>query len=93
MSLLSVKRGLPSLVYFCGLIPLAIFQSEVRTEFGDSLAFGAVVAYLIALRALAWVGIRMVEWRERLGIERHNAAVTTERTARMQSRKNSANET
>lgn len=40
-------------VYLLGLVPLGIFQAQVRMAIGhDGLAFAAVVLYLLGLRFL-----------------------------------------
>ena len=89
----NLKKHLPFLIYLIGMVPLGYFQSSVRGNLGDPLAFAVAIGYLIALRFLGIAMVQVLGWREKVAIEQHNAAVAGKKAARAQSRLAKENET
>lgn len=85
------KKRLPFLVYFVGMVPLGYFQHSVRMSLGDILAFVVAAGYLVALRLLGLAVVRILDWREKVAIDRHNAAVAATKEARTHARLTKSN--
>ena len=70
-----MKKRLPGFIYVLGIIPLAYWQHSLRVWLGDWQAFGAAVVYLLFLRLLGFLCVRMWEYKEARDIRTHNLAV------------------
>lgn len=70
-----MKKRLPVLVYMLGMLPLGYWQHSLRTWLGDWQAFGVVVVYLLVLRLLGFVFVRLWGYKEARGIRMHNLGV------------------
>jgi hypothetical protein len=70
-----MKKHLPALVYLLGMAPLGYWQGEVRAWLGDWQALGVVVVYLLLLRLLGTVCVRLWEYKGARDIRIHNRAV------------------
>ena len=81
-----LKRRLPFLIYLLGMVPLGYFQNSIRAMLGDPLAFATAIGYLFALRLLGIAAVRILDWRVKLAIDRHNAVIATKKERLAQSR-------
>ena len=70
-----MKKRLPVLVYLVGMLPLGYWQHPLRVSLGDWQAFAAVVVYLVLLRLLGSVMVRLCEYKEAREIRMHNLAI------------------
>ena len=70
-----MKKRLPFLVYLLGMLPLGYWQHSLRIWLGDWQAFGAVLVYLLFLRLLGFLCVRLWEWKDERDIRMNNLAV------------------
>lgn len=70
-----MRKRLPVLVYLAGMLPLGYWQHPLRVWLGDWQALAAVVVYLLALRLLGFLLVRLWEYKEARGIRMHNLAI------------------
>ncbi len=74
-----MKKRLPFLIYLLGMLPLGYWQHHLRAWLGDWQAFGAMVVYLLLLRLLGSVCVRLWEWKESRDLRMHNLAIEARR--------------
>lgn len=70
-----MKKRLPVLIYLVGMLPLGYWLHSLRAWLGDWRAFAAVVVYLLLLRLLGFLFVRLWEFKEARDIRMHNLAV------------------
>jgi hypothetical protein len=70
-----MKKHLPALIYLLGALPLGYWQDSVRMWLGDWQALGALAIYLLFLRLLGFVTVRLWEYKEARDIRMHNVAI------------------
>ena len=72
---MTLKRYLEGAIYIAGMIPLVVWKDPVRSALGDWLSLLIAVAYLIAIRALGLLAIRVVDWSHIKAIKKHNCSI------------------
>ena len=72
---MQMKRYLEGAIYIAGMIPLVVWKDSVRSALGDGLSLLAVVAYLLAVRLLGLLAVRIVDWNHMKSIQKHNRSV------------------
>ncbi len=88
----SMKKHLPSLVYFLGMPPLGYWQHSLRTWLGDWLAFAVILGYLLVLRLIGLLAVWLVEYRQRKAVIVHNLAVETRKKESLKERGGQTNQ-
>jgi hypothetical protein len=72
---MQMKRYLEGAVYIAGMIPLVVWKDSVRSALGDWQSLLAVVAYLLVVRLLGLLVVRIVDWSHMKSIQKHNHSV------------------
>lgn len=70
-----MNSRLPYFVYFLGMFPLGYWQDSVRALLGNSLAFVAVIGYLLMLRLIGWGLVKLMDFKHKKSIIEHNCLV------------------
>jgi UPF0716 family protein affecting phage T7 exclusion len=70
-----MKKHLPFLVYLAGMIPLGYWQNSLRALLGDWLGFAVLIGYLLALRFIGFLLVRLLDLRHKRSVIAHNLSV------------------
>lgn len=82
-----MKNRLPFFVYLAGMFPLGYWQDSLRSLLGDWLALLSVIAYLLMLRLIGALLVRLVDFRHRLAVAEHNRLVEERRNQKCRMKK------